>query len=103
MVVATRVGGVPEILPEDMLRLAEPNVASLFRVLSRTIDNFDFKVDNRKKFHDFVASVYNWDVVCSKVLNVYHRVAQMKPISIYEMMVNGYQTGLVIDLIIDLQ
>lgn len=29
-VVSTRVGGVPEVLPSDMIRLAEPNVQSEF-------------------------------------------------------------------------
>ena len=26
-VVSTRVGGIPEVLPDDLIRLADPNVA----------------------------------------------------------------------------
>ena len=28
-VVSTRVGGVPEVLPSDLIRLAEPNITGL--------------------------------------------------------------------------
>lgn len=31
-VISTRVGGVPEVLPEDMIRLVEPNVAGWNKV-----------------------------------------------------------------------
>lgn len=69
-VVATNVGGVPEILPPDMIDLADPNVDDMVRSLSDAIRN---KVDRSDphEYHRTVKAMYSWDKVASETVNVY--------------------------------
>jgi phosphatidylinositol glycan class A protein len=38
LVVSTNVGGVPEVLPENMILLSEPNLPSMVNVLARAVE-----------------------------------------------------------------
>lgn len=71
LVVATAVGGVPEVLPEDILFLAKPNVQSLLDALDRclvALPNADVET-----IHKRVKANYNWDDVARRVELVYAR------------------------------
>lgn len=75
-VVSTRVGGVPEVLPPDMVQfaaditpeaLAEAVLAAVPRLAG---------VD-RQQFHDRVGKMYNWDAVAVRTEKVYEKVCAL--------------------------
>lgn len=72
-VVSTNVGGVPEVLPPDMISLADPDVDSLVRALSSTISERIEKVDPFA-FHKRVRDMYSWERVAKETTLVYDEV-----------------------------
>jgi phosphatidylinositol glycan class A protein len=72
-VVSTNVGGVPEVLPPDMIELADPNVDSLVEGLGRAISDRIGEVDPFE-FHERVKKIYCWERVANETVSVYDRV-----------------------------
>ncbi len=80
-VCATNVGGVPEVLPPDMILLGKPNVNEMTDILKRAILE---KVGggggggglafNPIEFHDRVKDMYSWDRVATRTVAVYEQV-----------------------------
>jgi phosphatidylinositol glycan class A protein len=73
-VVSTRVGGVPEVLPEnDMMYLAEPDSESLIERISQAIDE---KMENwdPEFAYNQCKSMYNWHQVAKRTEKVYQKV-----------------------------
>ncbi|XP_064407061.1 phosphatidylinositol N-acetylglucosaminyltransferase subunit A-like isoform X2 [Halichondria panicea] len=75
-VVSTRVGGVPEVLPPELLRLAEPNVPALVSTLNEAIESHRHG-DNITKLdmHERVKDLYTWSNVALRTLKVYDLVS----------------------------
>ena len=75
---STRVGGIPEILPDSMITLCEPSVSSLIEKLEfaiarvRSGDRMD-----PFKMHNDVKGMYNWRDVARRTEIVYNRVADI--------------------------
>ena len=80
-VVSTNVGGVPEVLPPDMIELADPNVDSLVEGLSRAISNKIDKVDSWE-FHERVGRIYSWERVAKETVEVYDEVFEKPRLTI---------------------
>ena len=59
-VVATKVGGVPEVLPPDMLIFSECNGPSLAHAVLSAIPKLPEV--NPQEFHHKVARMYSWQV-----------------------------------------
>ncbi|CAI5731058.1 unnamed protein product [Peronospora destructor] len=75
-VVSTRVGGVPEVLPPDMVQFAaditpEGLAEAVLAAVPRLAD-----VD-RQEFHDRVAKMYNWDAVAVQTEKIYEKVCAL--------------------------
>lgn len=91
-VVSTRVGGIPEILPEHMMTLAEPTVEALTNGLSVAIQDFlsaktsvitarkwsfddiskkSAEVQRLQEYHEQVKRMYNWRSICLRTEAVY--------------------------------
>lgn len=120
-VVSTKVGGIPEVLPSDLILLTEPNVESVLngvvtaikrRIAERNVrmehqassngsyengGNGKSSLRSRKKqskirsqnieepevlcpfeCNEMVASLYNWDNVTKRTVNVYKKVLKEK-------------------------
>ncbi|KAJ4433860.1 hypothetical protein ANN_16173 [Periplaneta americana] len=78
-VVSTRVGGIPEVLPSDLIYLTEPNVPSLLLGLETALANLrSGNVVHPWDCHHRVASLYNWMDVARRTETVYNRVADEK-------------------------
>ena len=94
LVVATKVGGVPEILPPDILFLAEPNAGAVADALSRAAETVKETRARRgattkrggggggggapsdlspASIYERVAGMYSWDDVAGRVETVYAR------------------------------
>lgn len=74
-VVSTRVGGIPEVLPPDLIYLTEPNVPSILTGLEKAIDDMrKGRVVDPYECHAKVCKLYNWLNVTERTERVYRRV-----------------------------
>ena len=86
VVVSTRVGGVPEVLPEDMVFLSDPNVTTLVQDLKKAIHRQRSKVDAADPFdfHRRVHGMYSWQRVAEETTHVYKKVCNQKRLTLLE-------------------
>jgi len=82
-VVSTRVGGVPEVLPPDMIHFAaEPTPEALADAVLAAVDRLaavDDMEQQRQSFHNRVAAMYSWDDVAERTEKVYERIMTEEP------------------------
>ncbi|KAK8923747.1 hypothetical protein KSP39_PZI019682 [Platanthera zijinensis] len=71
LTVSTRVGGVPEVLPDDMIVLAEPTPADMVHAITKAI----LLLPNVNPFamHDRMKGLYSWHDVAKRTEVVYDR------------------------------
>jgi phosphatidylinositol glycan class A protein len=75
LVVSTNVGGVPEVLPHDMIHLAEPSVPDMVDQLQRAIAKQDSdQVADPWKTHERIVTMYSWQRVATETTCVYDTV-----------------------------
>ncbi|KAM7437308.1 hypothetical protein ABFA07_013012 [Porites harrisoni] len=81
-VVSTRVGGVPEVLPSDMIKMAEPSVKSLLMALESAVQNArDNRVVPADEAHERIRTMYTWQNVARRTELVYDVVSNVPPVS----------------------
>ncbi|KAL0269515.1 UNVERIFIED_CONTAM: hypothetical protein PYX00_007220 [Menopon gallinae] len=80
-VVSTNVGGIPEVLPPNLLYLTDPNATALTKTLEQAIEDLlnDRRPTEVYKTHEIVKSLYNWVDVSQRTVLVYNRIAQESP------------------------
>nr|XP_051214832.1 phosphatidylinositol N-acetylglucosaminyltransferase subunit A-like isoform X3 [Lolium perenne] len=74
LTVSTRVGGVPEVLPDDMIVLAEPDPEDMVRAVRKAI-NILPGIDPQI-MHLRMKKLYSWDDVAKRTEIVYDRAMQ---------------------------
>jgi phosphatidylinositol glycan class A protein len=75
LVVSTNVGGVPEVLPDDMILLADSNVPSIVQRLVEAVDRFNNgNVADSWSAHQRVTDMYSWQRVAVETEQVYSDV-----------------------------
>ncbi|XP_018567038.1 N-acetylglucosaminyl-phosphatidylinositol biosynthetic protein isoform X2 [Anoplophora glabripennis] len=90
LVVSTKVGGIPEVLPEDLIYLTEPNVPALMKGLDKAISDLkEGKVVCPYECNMRIRKYYNWENVSSRTEVVYHRVSQESTKNLGQQL-NGY-------------
>jgi phosphatidylinositol N-acetylglucosaminyltransferase subunit A len=72
-----RVGGVPEILPNEMMNLVEPKVSDLIQNLSSIISKFNKIKLNRFEMHEKVKKMYSWSNICDRTERVYEKLEKL--------------------------
>ena len=70
LVVSTKVGGIPEVLPSEMILLAKPEEEDIMRVLSRAIEMIRFKEICTDYFHETIKRMYSWQNVAERTEKV---------------------------------
>nr|XP_058971022.1 phosphatidylinositol N-acetylglucosaminyltransferase subunit A-like [Pocillopora verrucosa] len=93
-VVSTRVGGVPEVLPDDMIKLAEPSVKSLVAALESAVEaarNNTFVAPNVA--HERIRTMYTWQNVARRTERVYDLVSTVPRVSFDERLKSLYHCG----------
>ena len=106
VVVSTRVGGVPEVLPDDMVFLSDPNVSALVQNLKKAINRQQSKVDSADPFdfHRRVHGMYSWQRVAEETTHVYKKVRNQKRLTLSERLQRyaslGGISGLVVCLLV---
>ncbi|KAM4048199.1 phosphatidylinositol N-acetylglucosaminyltransferase subunit A [Anomaloglossus baeobatrachus] len=76
-VVTTRVGGIPEVLPDNFIILREPSVKSLCSGLEKAIDELRTgRLPSTEAIHNAIKTFYTWRNVAERTEKVYDRVAE---------------------------
>jgi phosphatidylinositol N-acetylglucosaminyltransferase subunit A len=87
LVVSTNVGGIPEVLPEDMIMLADPNVASMVRKVRDAVERLvRHDAIDPWKTHERIKAMYSWKLVATETINVYDSVLRQRRRSFCERM-----------------
>ncbi|CAO2635288.1 Phosphatidylinositol N-acetylglucosaminyltransferase subunit A [Lemmus lemmus] len=76
-VVSTKVGGIPEVLPDNLIILCEPSVRSLCKGLEKAI--FQVKsgmLPDAENIHNTVKALYTWRNVAERTEKVYERAGK---------------------------
>lgn len=92
-VVSTNVGGIPEVLPSEYLRLAQPNSASLTEVLVEAITHVQSNPPDRLAIHREVRRMYSWDDVAERTERVYKNAFSSQTIPFVETLKKYYGCG----------
>lgn len=73
LVVSTKVGGIPEVLPHHMIRLCRPQEDDLTATLQDAIDQVAANIVDTTSFHEEIAQMYSWSDVAERTERVYLR------------------------------
>ncbi|PBK83481.1 glycosyltransferase family 4 protein [Armillaria gallica] len=85
-VVSTRVGGVPEILPEDIISFAEPEEDDVFRAISEAIEIISDGKHGPIRAHERIKTFYDWAQVAERTEVVYDTVVKSRQMELWERM-----------------
>lgn len=90
---STKVGGIPEVLPPDLIYLVEPTVEALVKGIDTAIQNEIFgNVVPPEQIHRRISSYYNWFDISQRTEIVYNMVAEERKINIGQQLMN-YKNG----------
>jgi phosphatidylinositol N-acetylglucosaminyltransferase subunit A len=102
-VVATAVGGVPEVLPPHMTIFANPEEdglslppnadADLIRATTQAISTLRRKAVNPKLFHQEIQNMYSWHDIASRTENVYNEISSRSPLPLIDRLKRYYGCG----------
>lgn len=121
--ISTNVGGVPEVLPEDMIYLADPKVSCLVESLAKAIEekviqeNITVKDGSCEhsgeegetmyklkhdpfEFHERVKSMYSWVIVAKKTVRVYEKVMELPRLTFLDRLERYRSVGKCVGLLI---
>ncbi|CAB4023847.1 phosphatidylinositol N-acetylglucosaminyltransferase subunit A-like, partial [Paramuricea clavata] len=95
-VISTKVGGVPEVLPRDMIRLVEPNVPDLVLALEQAIKAAgDGDVVSPTTAHERIKKMYTWDKVARRTEMVYDSISNSPISPLEDKLKRWYECGVV--------
>ncbi|TPX45176.1 phosphatidylinositol N-acetylglucosaminyltransferase [Synchytrium endobioticum] len=93
LVVSTKVGGVPEVLPEDLIIFAQADEDELVSAVSRAIHLIQTNAIQSSSIHERVKSMYDWDDVAERTEKVYQETLQSPNSTIPEMFERYQRVG----------
>lgn len=100
-VVSTKVGGIPEVLPPDLIYLVEPNVNALIEGLDQAISDYKSgKIICPLEVHKRIRSFYNWHDVTKRTEIVYNRVQNKKKKNLGEQLSSYSKSNVLIYLLV---
>jgi phosphatidylinositol glycan class A protein len=78
LTVSTRVGGIPEVLPSDMILFAqETTPEALAETCIKAIHLIQMEAIDTSGFHGRIRAMYSWENVCLRTQKVYQSVAKL--------------------------
>jgi phosphatidylinositol N-acetylglucosaminyltransferase subunit A len=92
LVVSTNVGGIPEVLPKDLIRLSTPSVEGLVSSLSKAIEDIRNGLDT-SYFHDTVKNLYCWEDVARRTEAIYKEAINSPRLPLIESLRRYYGCG----------
>jgi phosphatidylinositol glycan class A protein len=90
-VVSTNVGGVPEVFPEDMMRMCAPEPDDIIAALAEAIA--DLPNHDGQRNHERVRQMYSWVSVAQRTEIVYDRIMGTPQSSLAERLRRAYGCG----------
>lgn len=93
-VVSTRVGGVPEILPDGLIAFSEPDSEDLVRALDVGIKHVRSGKHDPLAVHQQVRQMYSWTDVAERTEHVYEEVLSEEPPTTFERLQKYYSCGI---------
>ncbi|XP_076545814.1 phosphatidylinositol glycan anchor biosynthesis class A isoform X2 [Osmia lignaria lignaria] len=100
-VVSTKVGGIPEVLPEDLIYLVEPTVQALIEGLEFAIK--DYREGNTKcpfEMNKRISLFYNWFNITKRTEIVYDLVKKESKMNLGEQLANYVRSGVLAYLLV---
>ncbi|KAK9479580.1 hypothetical protein V1514DRAFT_327609, partial [Lipomyces japonicus] len=94
LVVTTKVGGIPEVLPSHMTIFSSPSEDSLVESTSKAISLIESKAIDTSKFHDQVKGMYDWRDVARRTESVYDIVAKIENEPVIDRLKRYYGCGI---------
>ncbi|EPZ36860.1 Glycosyl transferase, family 1 domain-containing protein [Rozella allomycis CSF55] len=94
LVVSTKVGGVPEVLPEEMILFAKPDEDDIVNVVSEAIDIIESKELDTTAFHEQVKKMYSWEDIAARTEIVYKKDSPNFKLPLIERLRRYYGCGL---------
>ncbi|KAK4604653.1 hypothetical protein RGQ29_012927 [Quercus rubra] len=82
LTVSTRVGGVPEVLPDDMIVLAEPDPTDMVQAIKKAISILP--IIDPQEMHNRMKKLYDWHDVAKRTEIVYDRALKCSNQSLLE-------------------
>ncbi|KAI9499996.1 Phosphatidylinositol N-acetylglucosaminyltransferase GPI3 subunit [Coemansia spiralis] len=99
LVVSTKVGGIPEVLPRYMITFAAPEedhvVESLLEAIGRVDDRPKHPELSPEYFHSQVKKMYSWQDVAERTEHVYYKIVGLEEPPLIERFRRYYGCGLV--------
>ncbi|KAJ7098258.1 glycosyltransferase family 4 protein [Mycena epipterygia] len=93
-VVSTRVGGIPEILPKDMISFANPDEDDVCRAVGEAIQIVSEGKHDPLLAHERIKPLYNWNQIAERTEAVYDAVLKSPQMELWERMRRTMQLGL---------
>ncbi|XP_046437369.1 phosphatidylinositol N-acetylglucosaminyltransferase subunit A-like isoform X1 [Daphnia pulex] len=91
-VVSTKVGGIPEVLPPEMIRMAQPDVSAIVSALDDAIDShLKGTCMSPWECHQFIHRTYNWVDIATRTQLVYDDVKQQPSLSVGKLLCSRYR------------
>nr|KAJ3422538.1 hypothetical protein HK105_007652 [Polyrhizophydium stewartii] len=84
LVVSTRVGGVPEVLPDDMIMFANPEEGDIIRAMRAAIGTIKENAVDPFEIHRRVSNMYSWTDVAARAEEVYRCAMEMPAVGLAE-------------------
>ncbi|XP_031830102.1 phosphatidylinositol glycan anchor biosynthesis class A isoform X2 [Nomia melanderi] len=100
-VVSTKVGGIPEVLPPDLIYLVEPTVPALVEGLETAIA--DYRKNNVRCLFEAnkrISLFYNWFNITRRTEIVYNLARQEKRKTLGEQLANYIRSGVLVYLLV---
>ncbi|KAI8615936.1 hypothetical protein BC830DRAFT_1120204 [Chytriomyces sp. MP71] len=93
LVVSTKVGGIPEVLPDHMIVFAQPDQDDLVKSMETAIHRIKTNPPDPFAFHAEISSMYSWANVAKRTEMVYERVVDNAPSTLEERFVKYNRVG----------
>lgn len=94
LVVSTKVGGVPEVLPIEMIIFSQPNKSDLVQSVSEAIQIIkNNKFQPAAEIHQKVSNMYSWNDVAKRTELVYKKARMMKQLALKERVLKYGECG----------
>lgn len=100
-VVSTKVGGIPEVLPPDLIYLVEPTVPALIEGLETAI--VDYKKGNVRcpsEMHRRIGIFYNWFNITKRTEIVYNLVKHKAKRNLGQQLASQIRSGVLAYLLV---
>ncbi|KAH3665943.1 hypothetical protein OGAPHI_004132 [Ogataea philodendri] len=93
LVVTTKVGGIPEVLPTKMTVFASPDEDSLVDAVNSAVRKLKENKIDTSSFHNEVKKMYDWGDIAKRTEKVYNMVYQTEPITLVDKLIRYYNCG----------